>query len=335
MHDLGTIDLVVCVLNETGPDPQDCLFKNSEVPLVKWFGGNRRKFTLALLTDSADVRLLDHVGIGRVPGMLPALFTPRYLLFIHGVEIWNNSRADYLRTAQKAEMLIVNSEFTAKKVLKRSSEMPDMRVCWPGKDRALPESTAQASMGEAHGPHAMLIVGRLSASQRHKGHDHLLEALPEIIGRVPDAQLVITGRGDDKARLEEKARQLGVAHNVTFTGWVDDLQLHELYRQCALFVMPSEGDGFGMVFLEAMMHSKPCVGLKTGSAAEVLEEGKTGILVDREDRTVMAQQISELLLDKAQREQMGKAGYERYQAHFTAKHYSERLRRILLEYLNR
>ena len=101
------------------------------------------------------------------------------------------------------------------------------------------------------GHHAMLIVGRLSSQQRHKGHDHLIEAMPLIVQSVPDAQLVIAGAGDDRERLESKAKQLGLADSVIFTGWLDNAELDRLYSRCALFVMPSEGDGFGLVFLEA------------------------------------------------------------------------------------
>ena len=110
------------------------------------------------------------------------------------------------------------------------------------------------------GPHALLIVGRLSAEQRHKGHDRLIEAMPAIIRRVPDAQLVIVGDGNDRERLQNKAMASEVGGNIVFTGRVGEQALHALYERCAVFAMPSTGDGFGFVYLEAMAHHKPCVG---------------------------------------------------------------------------
>jgi len=179
----------------------------------------------------------------------------------------------------------------------------------------------------------MLIVGRLSAVQRHKGHDHLIEALPLILQRVPDAQLVIAGAGGDQGRLQARTRDLKVAGSVVFTGWVTEQQKQNLYPRCALFVMPSDGDGFGLVFLEAMLHHLPCVGLANGAAAEILEDEKSGILVDRENLPEMAGRLAGLLLDDARRKRIGDAGHDRYQAMFRERHYPARLSNILQEQL--
>jgi phosphatidylinositol alpha-1,6-mannosyltransferase len=179
----------------------------------------------------------------------------------------------------------------------------------------------------------MLIVGRLDAEQRHKGHDQLLEALPLVLRSVPDAQLVVAGAGDDRERLAAKARALGVADAVIFTGQLGQGALHRLYERCALFVMPSDGDGFGLVFLEAMMHRQPCVGLRQGAAAEILEGGACGVLVDRDDLPDMAGQLSALLRDAERRRRLGEAGFARYRAEFTGAAHAARLRNILLTQL--
>jgi glycosyltransferase involved in cell wall biosynthesis len=175
----------------------------------------------------------------------------------------------------------------------------------------------------------MLIVGRLDAAQRHKGHDQLLEALPLVRQRVADAQLVVAGDGDDRGRLQARAQALGVADAVTFTGRLSEGALHRLYDQCALFVMPSDGDGFGLVFLEAMMHGLPCAGLRQGAAAEILADGVCGLLVDRDDVPGMAAQLATLLQDEERRRRLGQAGFERYRAEFTGGAHAARLRKLL------
>ncbi|MFC1719537.1 glycosyltransferase family 4 protein [Pseudomonadota bacterium] len=333
MHEKGIIRLVVHVLEGQKSPVGDELLDSCK-PYLHWHGGNRKTFALALVFTRANLRVLDHVGPARVLGLLPKGLRPSYVSFIHGIEIWNHDRPDYFRTAKNAVLLIANSEFTAERTRSVHENLPEIRVCWPGKDKRNQYAIVEGTEPEKIGAHMMLIVGRLDAEQRHKGHDHLLEAMPHILNVVPDAQLVVAGGGDDRARLERKASDLGVLGSVIFTGWVDDANLNRLYSQCALFVMPSEGDGFGIVFLEAMMHSKPCVGLKTGSAAEVFENGKSGILVDREDQEEMATHISHLLLNYTQRAQMGNAAFERYQAVFQGEHYSRRLQTILLDVLD-
>jgi glycosyltransferase involved in cell wall biosynthesis len=118
-----------------------------------------------------------------------------------------------------------------------------------------------------------------------------------------------------------------------FLGRANEQDLHALYRQCALFAMPSDGDGFGLVFLEAMMHGLPCVGQTNSAASEIFEQGKCGVLVDRNDVGTLAQTISQLLQDKEQCARIGQAGLTRYRSNFTGEHYSKRLGEILLDYL--
>ncbi len=346
MHRQQQIRLKVRVLEGQGAEPGDDLLNAADLPSISWCSGNRWRFAIGLLGSHANMQLFDHAGLARLPGLLPKTMRPPYLLLIHGVEIWNSGRADYHRSARNAEFLIANSEYTAKKALACYPDLPDIRVCWPGLDprgEGFPpepsnnqNSNAQNSnTGQSDtfniGPHAMLIVGRLSAQQRHKGHDHLIEAMPLILQTVPDAQLVIAGAGDDQGRLEAKARDLKVAGSVVFTGWVNEQLKQNLYSRCAMFVMPSEGDGFGMVFLEAMMHHSPCAGLVDGAAAEILEDEKSGILVDRDNIPEMAGRLAGLLLDDARRKRIGDAGYERYRRMFRERHYSERLRFALDE----
>ncbi len=322
------------VLDDASPGECDRLFDGPDNPPVRWYAGSRWKFALGLLFSRADIVLYDHVGLARIQGLLPVALARPYLLLIHSIEIWNNTRSDYYRSARKACLLIANSEYTAHKARLHYPDLPEIVVCWPGKDPVKSACAGQATGCEGLGPHAMLIVGRLDAAQRHKGHDQLIETMPLVLDRVPDAQLVIAGGGGDRGRLEHKASDLGVADRVLFTGRVDDAQLQDLYSHCALFVMPSDGDGFGLVFLEAMMHRMACVGLQDGAAAEIFENGKHGVLVDRDDSAGMAEQLSALLLDDDMRRRLGETGFDRYRSVFRARHHSRRLRSVLNDYIN-
>ncbi|MFC1694697.1 glycosyltransferase family 4 protein [Pseudomonadota bacterium] len=333
LHREQRIELELHVLEESGPAEDDELFDREDLPFMHWYAGSRWKFSSALLRSRADLVLYDHVGLARMQGMLPAALARPYLLLIHSVEIWNNNRSDYHRTARNARLLIANSEYTARKARRHYPDLPEIAVCWPGKDQVESGYSNRDGAYESLGPHAMLIVGRLDAEQRHKGHDHLIEAMPLVLEQVPDAQLVIAGGGSDRDRLESKSKALDVSDSILFTGRVEEPQLQELYTQCALFVMPSDGDGFGLVFLEAMMNRLPCVGLVQGAAAEIFEQGKSGKLVNRDDLVGMANDLSSLLLDGARRTELGEAGYERYQTCFTGQHHSARLRSVLMEQL--
>ncbi len=332
LHRAGEIRLQIRVLEDAAPAAGDALFAPGRAPCdVRWFAGSRWRFSMDLLAQHPDLLLFDHVGLGRVVAWLGRPFGLRYMAFIHGVEIWKADRNDYLRTARRASRLIANSSYTASRARQHCPDLPEIRICWPGRDELRREAPDVSIPAGRIGPHALLIVGRLDAQQRHKGHDHLIEAMPMILDRVPDAQLLIVGDGGDRDRLEGRVRELGLADAVLFPGHLDEAQLQAVYSACAVFAMPSDGDGFGLVFLEAMMHRLPCVGLAGGAAAEIFEDEVSGLLVDREDRTLLADRLSGLLLDAPRRARLGASGYEVYRRKFRSEHYAQRLRAALLD----
>lgn len=334
MHVSGQIRLKIFVLEDEGTETSTDLLDASHFSDIVCYAGNRRKFSFDLLRCRADLVLYDHAGLARLQGLMHRVVHAPYALLIHSVEIWNNHRKDYHRTARNAQWLIANSAYTADKARRHYPDLPEILVCWPGKDESSSQSASNHQGPQNIGPHALLIVGRLDTKQRHKGHDQLLEAMPLILDSVADAKFIIAGGGDDRERLEDKARELGVADHCVFLGKVDEENLNWLYRNCALFVMPSDGDGFGLVFLEAMMHGLPCVGLDKGAAAEIFDKGKYGVLVDREDLHGMANCLSGLLLDKPRRKALGVTAKERYVAYFQGRHHAQRFRAILEQKLD-
>jgi phosphatidylinositol alpha-1,6-mannosyltransferase len=171
----------------------------------------------------------------------------------------------------------------------------------------------------------VLIVGRMVASERYKGHDQLLEAWPAVTSRVPDARLVCVGEGDDVGRLQAKAGALGVGAGVTFTGFVDAEIRRAWYDRAAVFAMPSRREGFGLVYLEAMAAGLPCVGSIHDAAPGLIVPGKTGYLVDQGDVRDLAARIVMLLEHEDERRVMGEAGRQRVLAQFTFDAFARRL----------
>src|SRR5205807_7946290 len=141
--------------------------------------------------------------------------------------------------------------------------------------------------------------------------------------QAPNAKLVIAGGGDDRPRLEAKRDALGLQDGVEFLGRVPDEDLQALYRGCAFFVMPSAGEGFGLVFLEAMRAGKACIGAR-GAAAEIIQHGVTGLIADplRDDDVYAA--VVQLFDDPAQCAAFGRAGATRFHAEFTDARFAAR-----------
>ncbi len=126
----------------------------------------------------------------------------------------------------------------------------------------------------------LMTLGRLASVERYKGFDEVLEALPDLIKEIPNISYLIVGDGEDRKRLEEKAKQLGISDRVIFTGFVPELQKADYYRLADAFVMPGRGEGFGIVYLEAMACGIPVVASKADGSREAVRNGELGILVD-------------------------------------------------------
>jgi phosphatidylinositol alpha-1,6-mannosyltransferase len=265
----------------------------------------------------------------------------RYVLFCHAVE-FDSCLSLFRRAAFRGACLrLGNSRFTARRLQAMFPQVP-MRSCELGlDDLSLPlvEEAPVRSLPDAYGDprplgnHLVLIVGRLAAGERYKGHDQLIQIMAPLRRQVPTAQLVIAGDGDDRERLAALARAGGNGHAILFSGFAAAPVLAALFRQARLFAMPSRGEGFGLVYLEAMRFRKPCIASRADAGSEVVADGVSGLLVDPDNLAELRAAVERLLRDDALVEQMGQAGFQRLSAHYQFAHFRSRLRSRLAEVL--
>jgi glycosyltransferase involved in cell wall biosynthesis len=141
----------------------------------------------------------------------------------------------------------------------------------------------------------ILTISRLTYSDRYKGVDHLIQAMPAIREKIPGARLRVIGRGDDLPRLQKLATPLGDA--VQFLGYVSDETIKSEIAAARIFALPSEREGFGLVYLEAMAQGKPCVGAHAGGAPEVIDAA-SGLLIPFGDVPALASACVDALTRK-------------------------------------
>jgi phosphatidylinositol alpha-1,6-mannosyltransferase len=163
----------------------------------------------------------------------------------------------------------------------------------------------------------ILTVARLSASERYKGVDHLIQALPQVRNAHPEVRCRIVGDGSDRQRLVALAQELGVSTCVSFLGAIGGEALGREYADADLFVMPSTQEGFGIVFLEAASYRKPSIGAAAGGAPEVIRDGVTGALVPPANPDALAAAICRLLGAPDQLGVLGQAAFQELQDRFS------------------
>jgi glycosyltransferase involved in cell wall biosynthesis len=251
-------------------------------------------------------------------------------VFLHGAEAWDEHMdADRRRALAEATVCIANSAHTARRVQEAHPGLRPVEVCplalLPDRDASPVDGALVASIT----PRTIVIAGRMTAGERHKGHDELLEAWPTVLGRRPDARLALVGRGDDVKRLEAKANGLGLAGSVRFTGFVTESTLDAMLARAGGFALPSRAEGSGLSYLRAMRAAVPCIAGADDAAREVVEDGTTGVLVPLAEREALAQAVIGLLGDSQRRRAMGEAGHARFEEHFTFVRFRERVDAVL------
>jgi phosphatidylinositol alpha-1,6-mannosyltransferase len=300
---------------------------------VQSFGGDQKALALAVL--AAQMRrprpalLFDHLGPARTQSLLPRGLRSPYLLFLLGIEVWVDLTWDRRRALEGAAVRVAISEHTRRRARERHPWLPAVDVLPLALEERAPAGAMDSALLERLGSGFLLIVGRMSASERYKGHDELLAAMPLVLARHPETRLVVAGGGDDRARLEARAAALGLGDRAVFPGYVAEATLAELYRRCAAFVMPSRNEGFGLVYLEAMKAGKPCVAARGSAAEEIVADGATGLLVEPGPEPLAAALLA-LLDDPGRAVRLGEAGRRRWEERLSFARFREALASLYL-----
>jgi len=302
---------------------------------VSGYAGSKIQFALAALRAAGRKPAL---VIALHPHLAPIVWAMkargrkfRSMVFTHGVEVCQPSGA----ALRCADLVIGPSADTVQHLVSEQRILPGkvQRLSW-GLD---PEFEARLAAAVPLSPppgfprtgRIILTVGRWDPAERYKGADTLISALPRILKSAPDTNLVLVGDGDDRPRLEQLARDLGVSEHARFLHDLTPEQLFACYANCDVFALPSRGEGFGLVFLEAMAHAKPVIGGAHGGIPDIVEDGVTGLLVPHGDVERLAQALESLLTNPSRAREMGARGRDRIEKTFSFEQFQLHLTEIL------
>lgn len=233
-----------------------------------------------------DIVFCGHVFMAPLAWLAAKLAGAKLVIQTHGIDAWPRLSSLVREACEQAAMILSVSRYTRARVLDWAAIPPERVVVIPDtvSDCFTPgDGAALRREWNLEGKKVLLTVGRMSANERYKGHDRVIQALPGLIDAGINILYVIAGEGDDRPRLEKLASDVGVSNWVRFVGALPLDTLIEAYRMADLFVMPSTGEGFGIAFLEAMACGTPALGLDVAGAHDALCDGELGKAVDEQE----------------------------------------------------
>ena len=248
-----------------------------------------------------DLVVSTHLNFTVAAYWLKMLTNVPYWAIAHGVESWNIQRPALKKALHHADRILAVSHYTRDRLLAEQN-------LDPAKIKILPNTFDERRFQISSKPtyllqryhlsperSTILTVARLNRQEQYKGYDRLLQALPTIIKEIPNLHYLIIGKGDDLARVEQMIQYLNLQSRVTLAGFVPDDELCDHYNLCDVFAMPSKGEGFGIVYLEALACGKPTLGGNRDGAIDALCHGELGALVDPDNIEEIAQTLIQIL----------------------------------------
>jgi phosphatidyl-myo-inositol dimannoside synthase len=256
---------------------------------------------LSSINKRPDLILIGHINFAPIAYWLHRFIGIPYWLIVYGIDVWDVEDPTKQKALQAAATILSISEYTRDRLLKEQNLAPHLISLLPVTfDATRFEITSKPKhLLERYGltpdQPIILTVARLSSSEGYKGYDQIIRALPQIRQQIANVHYLIVGKGDDRPRIEELVRNLNLQDSVTLTGFIPDEELVPHYNLCDVFAMPSKGEGFGIVYLEALACGKPTLGGNQDGAIDALCHGELGALVNPDDIEAIAQTLIQIL----------------------------------------
>jgi phosphatidylinositol alpha-1,6-mannosyltransferase len=246
---------------------------------------------------AVDLVVCGHLYLLPAAWLLAKVRRARLALIIHGLEAWGPTRKPLVNLlARFVDALISVSQLSAERFTRWSMVPMGRAFILPNcvdldLFRPQPRNAALVERYGLQSSKVILTVGRLAAQERYKGFDEVIEIMPQLVKRFPNLKYLIVGDGPDRRRLEEKVRALELSDVVVFAGYIPEQDKVSHYNLANAYVMPSSGEGFGIVLIEAAACGIPVIGSRADGSREALLDGQLGCLVDPKNRNELLQAI--------------------------------------------
>lgn len=268
---------------------------NSYFPQLLLAKFNSRRFAFVLrsvaLGRKTETVIVSHINL-LIVGYLIKFIKPsvKLVLLAHGIEVWKPFARWKKYMLRKCDLILPVSHFTKLKMQQlhglAEEKFTVLNNCLdPFLERPLQkekDATLLLRYGLQPTDTILLTVARMADTELYKGYDKVIQSMAALIKDHPNLRYLLVGKyGElEKARLDILIAKHGLDHAVHFAGFVPDAELATYFNLADIFIMPSEKEGFGIVFIEAMFYGKPVIAGNKDGSVDALCNGELGLLVD-------------------------------------------------------
>lgn len=306
--------------------------------MFRGFGANKVEYVVNSVREGrrSDVVIMSHINLLLV-GYLVKRFRPsvKLVLIAHGIEVWRKLPAWKKKMLHKCDLILPVSHFTKDRMIELYG-LPEEKFSvfnnclepflekplMPGRNKSV-----MKRYGLNENDRVLLTVSRMADSEQYKGYDKVMMAMPVLKNEFPNLKYLMVGKYDakEKSRLDDMIDRLGLKENVVFAGFVPDEEMPAHFSLGDLFVMPSEKEGFGIVFIEAMFYGLPVLAGNKDGSVDALKNGELGTLINPDVNEEVVTAIRNILSDRKKYEPDQKVLFE----HFSYTWYKRKLRNCL------
>jgi glycosyltransferase involved in cell wall biosynthesis len=219
---------------------------------------------------------------------------------------------------RRADTIVANSQWVADQAAESGAPRKKLRVVFEGAEVPPLLTASQRAEARRHWkiPEGAPLLGCVGVFLPDKGQEWLIRALAELRKDVPNTRLILAGDGPSRPGLQKLAVELGVHNAVILPGFVKEVE--KVYAALDVFLLPSFFEAFNNSLLAAMAYQIPSIAFRRGALTEIIEDGRSGLIVSGPDVPEICAALKKVLLDRGFAQRLGEAGRARVAENFSA-----------------
>ena len=255
---------------------------------------------ITALLKKPDFIFCGHINFSPLCRYFKRIFGLEYIVFTHGVDVWNLKRKSKIQGLKEAKTVVTVSNYTKSKLLKQIPELEKKIYILPNTvdgEKFYPKDKPKELLDKynIYNKKVIFTLARLAETEKYKGYDKVIQALPKVLNEIPEVVYILGGKGEDIHRIKKMIANLNLEDKVVVPGFISDKKLVDYYNLCDVFVMPSKCEGCGIVFLEALACGKPVIAGNQDGSVDPLQNGKVGTLINPDNINEIANSLVAVL----------------------------------------